>query len=116
MGNAMIRALVSIKAANIEEARAIAQAPPFNVPAEITAELFVPANEVLSEDGHVVLIPATIFWASGEFDTATFEAMSEQAAGLKWASVDEYDLINDPGYPARRLIELEGMLSFSIHT
>lgn len=112
----MIRALISIKATNIEEARAIAQAPPFNVPAETAAVLFVPANEVRSENGFDILVPATIFWASGEFDTATFEAMSEQAAGLNWAAVDEYDLINDPGYPARRLIELEGMLSFSIHT
>lgn len=112
----MIRALVSIKATNIEEARAIAQAPPFNVPAGLAQDLFVPANEVRSEDGLIILIPATIFWASGEFDEATYEAMSEQAAGLNWASVDEYDLVNDPGYPARRLIELEGMLHFSIHS
>jgi hypothetical protein len=110
----MIRALVSIKAANIEEARAIAQAPPFNVPAEIAANLFVPANEVRNAEGTVILIPATIFWASGEFDDVHFAAMASQAAGLDWASVDSYDLLNDPGFPARRLAELEAMSTFSV--
>lgn len=112
----MIRALVSIKAANIEEARAIAQAPPFNVPDEVAAALFVPANEIRSEDTLTITTPATIFWASGEFDDVHFAAMSAQAAGLDWASVDAYDLLSDPGFPARRLAELEAMSTFSVRS
>lgn len=109
----MTRALISIKAANIEDARAIAQAPPFNVSAEVAAALFVPANEIRSEDTLTITTPATIFWASGEFDDLHFAAMSSQAAGLDWASVDAYDLLNDPGFPARRLIELQAQPIFA---
>lgn len=108
------RALISIKAANIDDARAIAQGAPFNVSAETAAVLFVPANEERTPDGFTITTPATIFWASGEFDDVHFAAMASQAAGLDWASVDAYDLLSDPGFPARRLAELEAMSTFSV--
>ena len=112
----MIRALVSIKAENIEAARVIAQGAPFNVPAAEAESLFVPANEIRGADGMTITTPATIFWAAGEFSDEHFAAMSVQAAGLDWASVDEYDLLNDPGFPARRLAELEALSTFSVRT
>lgn len=110
------RALISIKAANIDDARVIAQGPPFNVSAETAAVLFVPANEERTPDGSTITTPATIFWASGEFSDEHFSAMSTQAAGLDWASVDAYDLLEDPGFPLRRLVELEAMSTFSVRT
>lgn len=42
--------------------------------------------------------------------------MSAQAAGLDWASVDAYDLLEDPGFPLRRLVELEALSTFSVRT
>lgn len=112
----MTRALICIKAANIETARTIAQEPPFSVPAEVAETLFVPANEIRSADTMTITTPATIFWASGEFSDEHFTAMSTQAAGLDWAAVDAYDLLNDPGFPARRLAELEALSTFSVRS
>jgi hypothetical protein len=109
----MIRALITLKAANLNDAIALAQQAPFHVPAEKAVDLFVPANEERSEDGLTVITPATLFWASGEFSEAHFEAMSTQADGLDWASVDTYNLLTDPDFPSTKLAELEGQTLFA---
>lgn len=111
--NTMTRALITIKAANIEDARLIAQSPPFNVPAADAETLFIPANEQRSEDSFTTVTPATLFWASGQFSDEHFAAMSAQSAGLDWASVDAYDSLNDPEFPQRRLAELQVLPVFS---
>lgn len=108
----MIRALIIIKAANLADARQIAQGAPFHVSAETAEDLFEPANEVLSEDGQTVITPATMFWASGQFTQEHYDAMSAQAAGLDWAFVDAYSL-DDAGFPTQRLAQLQGQSLFA---
>lgn len=101
----MKRGLIIVKAANVEQARTLAQQPPFSATPEVAAAFLVPANALCDEFG-TVLSPATLFWASGVFEDAFWAGIVQAAAALDWGGAWEYDMEADPGFPARKLAEI----------
>jgi hypothetical protein len=110
----MTRGLIIVKAANIEEARTLAQQPPFSATAESAADFLVPANPVYAEDGMTISTLATLYWASGEFDPSFWADIVQAADALDWGGAWHYDIDNDPSFPQTKLAEIEGLTTFSI--
>ena len=102
----MIRGLIIVKAAHVEEARTLAQQPPFSISAETAAAFLVPANPVYSGDGMTITTPATLYWASGEFEPAFWAGILQAADALDWGGAWEYDIDNDPSFPQTKLAEI----------
>lgn len=109
----MIRGLIIVKAANVEQARTLAQQPPFEVLLETAAAFLVPANAVYAEDGMTITTPATLYWASGVFETAFWAAVVQAAAFYDWGGAWEYDPATDPTFPQTKLAEIEGQALFA---
>lgn len=114
----MIRGLIIVKAAHVEEARTLAQQPPFSATPEAAAAFLVPANPVYAEDGMTITTPATLYWASGEFDPAFWDGIVQAAAALEWGGAWEYDIDKFPDYfknlsltslPAEALPDADGL-------
>ncbi len=110
----MIRGLVIVKAAHVEEARTLAQQPPFSTAPEVAAAFLVPANAVYAEDGATITIPATLHWASGVFEDAFWSAIAQAAGALDWGGAWEYDIDNDPLFPQTKLAEIASQKTFSL--
>lgn len=108
----MTRGLIIVKAAHVEEARTLAQQPPFSAAPESAAAFLVPANPVY--EGMNLVTPATLYWASGEFDPAFWGGIVQASAALDWGGAWEYDLDNNPTFPQTKLAEVEGQTTFSI--
>ena len=100
----MIRGLIIIKAEHVEEARTLAQQPPFSATQKDVAAFLVPANLVYS--GMTIPTPATLYWASGEFDPVFWSSIVQTAAALDWGGAWEYDINNDPNFPQNKLAEI----------
>lgn len=110
----MIQGLIIVKAAHVEEARALAQQPPFSTAPEEAAAFLVPANAVYAEDGATIAIPATLHWASGVFEDAFWASIAQAAGVLDWGGAWEYDLDADPTFPQRQLASMNANESFSV--
>lgn len=102
----MIRGLIIVKAAHVEEARTLAQQPPFSATPEAGAAFLAPANNVYAEDGMTITTPATLYWASGEFDPAFWAGIVQAATALSWGGAWEYDIDNEPAFPQTKLAEI----------
>lgn len=111
----MKRGLIIVKAAHVEQARTLAQQPPFSATPEVSAAFLVPANALCDEFG-TVLSPATHYWASGVFEEAFWTGIVQAAAALDWGGAWEYDLDSDPTFPQAKLLEVKGQTAFSIHS
>jgi len=111
----MIRGLIIVKAAHVEEARTLAQQPPFSTTPESAADFLVPANPVYAEDDMTITAPATLYWASGEFDPSFWAGIVQAADALDWGGAWEYDMGVNPGFPSEKLLEIEGQPTFSVH-
>ena len=109
----MIRGIIIVKAAHVEEARTLAQQPPFSTTPESAAAFLVSANNVYAEDGLTITTPATLYWASGEFEDAFWTGIVQAAAALDWGGAWEYDIDNDPTFPQAKLAEITGAPLFS---
>lgn len=109
----MTRGLIIVKAANVEQARTLAQQPPFEVLPETAAAFLVPANAVYAEDGMTLATPATLYWASGAFEDAFWAAVVQAAEVYDWGGAWEYDLDADPDFPRTKLAEIEGQALFA---
>lgn len=96
----MTRALLIILAEHVDSARALATASPFNMTDEQAAELLVPAGSPTGA------LPATHWWASGQFTATHWQAIQGLAMLLPWADAHEYNLTTDPDFPASRLSAL----------
>ena len=110
----MTRGLIIVKAAHVEEARTLAQQPPCSATPGAAAAFLVPANPVYAEDGLTITTPATLYWASGEFEDAFWTGIVQAAAALDWGGAWEYDIENNPTFPHIKLAEVEGQTTFSI--
>lgn len=110
----MTRGLIIIKAANVAQARTLAQQPPFEVLPETAAAFLVPANPVYAEDGMTIATPATLYWASGVFEDTFWAAVVQAAAAYDWGGAWEYDLDADPTFPQRPLASMNANESFSV--
>jgi hypothetical protein len=108
----MIRGLIIVKAAHVEEARTLAQQPPFPATPESAADFLVPANPVYAEDGMTITAPATLYWASGEFDPAFWADILQAAITFDWGGAWEYDIDNDPSFPQTKLAEIASLETF----
>lgn len=102
----MIRGLIIVKAAHVEQARLLAQQPPFSVLPEIAAAFLVPANAVYAEDGMTLTTPATLYWASGVFEDAFWHGIQQAADSYDWGGAWEYDADADPTFPQTKLAEV----------
>lgn len=100
----MTQGLIIVKAAHVEEARTLAQQPPFLVTPEDAAAFLVPANPVYS--GMQMVTPATLYWASGSFEDPFWAGITQAASALDWVGAWEYDLDNDPTFPQTKLAEI----------
>lgn len=109
----MTRGLIIVKAANVEQARTLAQQPPFEVLPETAAAFLVPANPVYAEDGMTITTPATLYWASGVFEDAFWAAVVQTAEVYNWGGAWEYDPDTDPTFPQTKLAEIEGQALFA---
>jgi hypothetical protein len=110
----MTRGFIIVKAAHVEEARTLAQQPPFSATPESAAAFLVPANNVYAEDGLTITTPATLYWASGEFEDAFWTGIVQAADALDWGGAWEYDIDNDPTFPQAKLAELSSLETFSL--
>lgn len=110
----MTRGLIIVKAANVEQARTLAQQPPFSVLPETAAAFLVPANAVYTEDGITITTPATLYWASGVFEDAFWAAVVQAAAAYEWGGAWEYDPDTDPTFPQRQIASMNANESFSV--
>lgn len=109
----MTRGLIIVKAANVEQARTLAQQPPFSALPETAAAFLVPANAVYAEDGMTIATPATLYWASGVFEDAFWAAVVQAASAYEWGGAWEYDLDAAPDFPSIKLAEIEGQALFA---
>lgn len=89
----MIRVLIIIESANLSDAKALALNPPFNLDAALAAQLFVPAGSATGD------LPASHYWASGQFTEEQAAAFLQLAPALPWAQTHEYDLFTQPSFP-----------------
>jgi hypothetical protein len=96
----MTRGLLIITADHLPSARALAESPPFSLPPEQAAQLFVPAG---SADGAA---PASHYWASGLFTDDQWAALQQLETALAWAQTHEYDLATQPSFPWSLLTSL----------
>ena len=103
----MIRGLIIVKAANVEQARTLAQQPPFSATPENAAAFLVPANPVRAEDGMTITTPATLYWASGVFEDAFWAAIVQAADAYDWGGAWEYDMETHPDFPKAKLAEIQ---------
>lgn len=110
----MTQGLIIVKAAHVEEARTLAQQPPFSISADTAAAFLVPANPIYSGDGMTIATPATLYWASGVFDDAFWSAIAQAAAALGWRGAWEYDIDNDPSFPQTKLAEIASQETVSL--
>lgn len=110
----MIQGLIIVKAAHVEEARTLAQQPPFSTTPDAAAAFLVPANPVYDEDGLTITTPATLYWASGVFEDAFWASIAQAAGALDWGGAWEYDLDADPTFPQRQLASMNANESFSV--
>jgi len=102
----MIRGLIIVKTEHVEEARTLAQQPPFSATPESAADFLVPANPVYAEDGMTITAPATLYWASGEFDSAFWADILQAATTFDWGGAWEYDMETQPDFPQTKLAEI----------
>jgi len=109
----MIRGLIIVKAANVEEARTLAQQPPFSATPESAAAFLVPVNPVYAQDGMTITTPATLYWASGVFEDSFWAGIVQAADAYDWGGAWEYDMETQPDFPAAKLIEISGQTLFS---
>lgn len=110
----MTRGLIIVKAANVEQARALAQQPPFSATPETAAAFLVPANAVYGIDGLTITTPATLYYASGLFEDDFWQAIVQAAAALDWGGAWEYDMDTDPTFPQRQIASMNANESFSV--
>lgn len=110
----MIRGLIIVKAANVEQARTLAQQPPFSTTPEAAAAFLVPANPVYAADGLTLTTPATLYYASGLFEDDFWQAIGQAAAALDWGGAWEYDMDTDPTFPQRQIASMNANESFSV--
>ena len=96
----MTRALLIILAEHVASARALATASPFNLTTEEAAQLFVPAGSATGQ------APASHYWASGQFNEASWAAIQGLAMLLHWAECHVYDLNANPDFPQQQLAAL----------
>lgn len=111
----MIRGLIIVKAAHVAQARTLAQQPPFSVAPETVENFLVPANPVRDDFG-VVTSPATLFWASGLFESDFWTAVVQAAAAFEWGGAWEYDPETDPTFPQTKVAEVAALETFSLAT
>lgn len=102
----MTRGLIIVKAAHVEEARTLAQQPPFSVSPENAAAFLVPGNPVRSEDGMTITAPATLYCASGVFEDDFWAAIVQAADAYDWGGAWEYDMDTQPDFPQTKLAEI----------
>ncbi len=102
----MIRGLVIVKAENVEQARLLAQQPPFSISEQNAASFLVPANPTFSQDGLSIISPATLYWASGLFEEDFWNDVEQAASVYSWGGAWSYDLQNDPNFPKAKLQEV----------
>lgn len=105
----MIRGLIIVKAENVEQARTLAQQPPFSATPEDAAAFLVPANPVRSEDGMTIIAPATLYWASGVFEPTFWAAIVQAADAYDWGGAWEYDMETQPDFPQSKLAALSSL-------
>lgn len=110
----MTLGLIIVKAANVEQARTLAQQPPFSVLPETAAAFLVPANPVYAADGLTLTTPATLYYASGLFEDDFWQAIVQAAAALDWGGAWEYDMDTDPTFPQRQIASMNANESFSV--
>ena len=109
----MIRGLIIVKAAHVEEARTLAQQPPFSATPESAAAFLVPANTVYAGDGMTITTPATLYWASGVFEDAFWAGIVQAADAYDWGGAWEYNIETDPDFPQTKLAEIAGAPLFA---
>jgi hypothetical protein len=110
----VIRGLIIVKSAHVAEARALAQQPPFSTTPENAAAFLVAANTVYAEDGLTITTPATLYWASGQFEPAFWAGIVQAAAALDWGGAWEYDMETQPDFPQTKLAEISSLETFSL--
>ena len=91
----MMRILVIIETAHLDEARALLEQPPFSLSAEEAADTFVRADQ-----GN------TRYWLSGQVSDVALAACQQLAAALPWAECHQYDLDAQPDFPILKLAEM----------
>lgn len=91
----MMRILVIIATAHLDEARALLEQPPFSLSAEEAADTFVRADQ-----------GGTRYWLSGQVSDVALAACQQLASALPWAECHEYDLDAQPDFPMLKLAEL----------
>ena len=102
----MVRALLTIMPEHLASARALAEVAPFNLSAEDSAKLFVPAGHLPGSEA------VALYWAAGLFTEEQAVALQQLAASLPWANYFEYALKTQPDFPRQKLAEL-GMEPFT---
>lgn len=110
----MTRGLIIVKAANVEQARTLAQQPPFSTTPEAAAAFLVPANPVYAADGLTLTTPTTLYYASGLFEDAFWHAIVQAASALEWGGAWTYDMDADPTFPQRQIASMNANESFSV--
>lgn len=90
----MMRILVIIETAHLDEARALLEKPPFSLSAEEAADTFVRADQ-----GN------TRYWLSGQVSDVALAACQQLAAALPWAECHVYDLDTQASFPAEWLTQ-----------
>ncbi len=110
----MIRGYIVVKASHVEEARTLAQQPPFSSSPEDAAACLVPANAVYSPDGITVETPATLYHASGLFEESFWQSIVAAANAYDWGGAWEYDMDTNPTFPQTKLATLSATESFAI--
>lgn len=96
----MIRALIIIDSANLQEAVLLLQSSPFSYSKEEAEQIFVPAG---SPDGNK---PATKHWLSGEISEEHLAACENLCKNFSWAKYWTYSLESQASFPYDKLTEL----------
>lgn len=90
----MMRILVIIETAHLDEARALLEKPPFSLSAEEAADTFVRADQ-----------GGTRYWLSGQVSDVALSACQQLASTLPWAECHQYDLDTQASFPAEWLTQ-----------
>lgn len=96
----MIRALLTITPEHVASARALAEVPPFGLPAEDASKLFLPAGHLPGSEA------VALYWAAGLFTAEQAAALQQLAASLPWENYFQYDLKTQPNFPTEKLAEM----------
>lgn len=92
-------AVVTIQAAHLESARALAEGE-FGLPANVAAQEFVPAGSPTGA------LPATHWWLATRFTDESYAKLLQLEASVSWANVEAYDLDTEPLKPWEMLSEM----------